>query len=49
MFSNFLPITSAFFGWVLLGEALTGMQMLGGIIVVAAACIVIREKGRIDS
>lgn len=48
MFSNFLPITCAFFGWVLLGEALTGLQIIGGIIVVAAAFVVIREKGKID-
>lgn len=48
LFSNFLPITSAFFGWVLLGEALTGLQMLGGVIVVASACVVIREKGKVD-
>lgn len=47
MFSNFLPITSTFFGWVCLHETIGGMQLLGGAIVIASACIVIREKGRI--
>ncbi len=49
MFSNFLPITSTFFGWVFLNETITGMQIIGGIIVVASACVVIREKGKLDS
>lgn len=46
MFSNFLPVTSTFFGWVFLHEAITGWQILGGIIVIASACVVIREKGK---
>lgn len=48
LFSNFLPITSTFFGWILLGESITALQIVGGIIVVASACVVIREKGRLD-
>ena len=49
LFSNLLPVSSAFFGWILLGESLTWLQILGGIIVVASACVVIREKGKLDS
>ena len=48
LFSNFLPITSTFFGWALLGESITILQLIGGIIVIASACIVIKEKGRLD-
>ena len=49
MFSNFLPVTSTFFGWLFLNEMITGMQIVGGVIVIASACVVIREKGRLDS
>ena len=49
MFSNFLPVTSTFFGWLFLNETLTGMQIIGGIIVIASACVVIREKGKLES
>ena len=49
MFSNFLPVTTTFFGWVFLNESISGMQIAGGIIVIASACVVIREKGRLDS
>jgi drug/metabolite transporter (DMT)-like permease len=49
MFSNFLPVTSTFFGWLFLGEMITGMQVVGGVIVIASACVVIREKGKLDS
>ena len=38
MFSNFLPVTSTFFGWLFLGEMITGMQVVGGVIVIASAC-----------
>ena len=49
LFSNFLPISSTFFGWILLGESLTSLQVIGGIIVIASACVVIREKGKLES
>lgn len=49
LFSNFLPVSSTFFGWILLGESLTVLQIIGGIIVVASACIVIREKGKMEN
>ena len=48
VYSNFLPVTTAFFGAVLLGEHLTWLQILGGIIVIAAGFLVIWEKGKID-
>ncbi len=46
IFSNFLPVTSTFFGWLILKETIMPIQMLGGIIVVAAGYFVIKEKGR---
>lgn len=49
MFSNFLPVTSTFFGWLFLNEMITGMQIVGGVIVIASACVVIREKGKLES
>ena len=49
MFSNFLPVTSTFFGWLFLHEMITGMQVVGGVIVIASACVVIREKGRLET
>jgi len=48
MFSNFLPITSTFFGWLFLKEAISVMQIIGGTIVIAAGYIVIKEKGRVE-
>ena len=49
VFTNFLPVTSTIFGWMILGEHLGVIQILGGIIVVAASCIVISEKGKVDN
>ena len=48
LFSNFLPITSTFFGWILLHESISGVQLAGGAVVVAAACVVIKEKGKME-
>jgi len=48
MFSNFLPVTATFFGWLFLKESLSPMQVAGGIIVILSSCIVIREKGKLD-
>jgi len=48
VYANFMPISATFFGWLLLGEMITGMQMLGGVIVLAAGYYVIREKGRLE-
>lgn len=48
LFSNFLPITSTFFGWILLNETISGLQLAGGAVIVAAACVVIKEKGKME-
>lgn len=48
LFSNFLPITSTFFGWVLLNESISGLQIAGGVLVIISACVVIKEKGKTE-
>lgn len=48
VYANFMPITATFFGWILLHELITGTQMIGGAIVIAAGYFVIREKGRLE-
>lgn len=46
LYSNFLPVTTTFFGWILLHERVSPMQILGGLIVIASGAIVIRLKGK---
>jgi drug/metabolite transporter (DMT)-like permease len=41
-----LPVTSTFFGWLCLGEMISPMQIVGGIVVVAAGSMVIWLKGK---
>lgn len=48
LFSNFLPVTSTFFGWLILGQSLGVMQIAGGLIVIVSACYVIIEKSRLQ-
>ena len=48
IFSNFLPVTTTLFGWLILKETISPIQMLGGAIVIAAGYIVIKEKGRAE-
>jgi drug/metabolite transporter (DMT)-like permease len=48
IFSNFLPVTTTLFGWLILNETILPVQMAGGIIVIAAGYIVIKEKGRLE-
>jgi len=48
MFSNFLPVTATFFGWLFLHETVGFMQLVGGIIVIISSCIVIAEKGKME-
>ena len=48
VYSNFLPVTSAFFGMVLLGQDLVLLQYIGGVTVIAAGIFIIREKDRLD-
>ncbi len=49
LYSDFLPVSTAVFGWVFLKESLSPLQMLGGAVVIAAGYVVIKEKGRLDS
>lgn len=48
IFSNFLPVTTTLFGWMILKETISPVQMAGGAIVIAAGYIVIKEKGRLE-
>ncbi|MDR0885443.1 MAG: DMT family transporter [Clostridiales Family XIII bacterium] len=48
IFSNMLPVTSTFFAWLCLGEHIQGLQVIGGIIVIASGVVVIREKQRLS-
>lgn len=48
MFSNFLPVTATFFGWLFLHESIGIMQFVGGAIVIFSACVVIIEKGKTE-
>ena len=48
LFSNFLPVTSTCFGWLILGQSLGVMQIAGGMIVIVSACYVIIEKSRLQ-
>lgn len=44
VFSNLLPVTSTFFAWIILGETLTFVQLIGSAIVISSAYIVIYQK-----
>lgn len=44
IFSNFIPVTSTFFGWLFLGEMIAPIQIFGGAVIILSACVVIREK-----
>ena len=48
LFSNFLPVTTTFFGWLILNETISPIQILGGVIVIVAGYIVIKEKGKAE-
>ena len=48
LYSDFLPVSTTFFGAVLLHESITWLQVVGGIVVVTAGFVVIREKGKLD-
>ena len=48
VYSDFMPVTSAICGVIFLRETITPLQIVGGIIVVAAGYVVIREKGKLD-
>jgi drug/metabolite transporter (DMT)-like permease len=44
LFSNMMPVTTTFFGWIILGEKITAMQFAGGVVVIAAGAVVIYLK-----
>lgn len=48
VYSDFMPVTTAICGVIFLHETITPLQIIGGIIVVAAGYVVIREKGKLD-
>jgi drug/metabolite transporter (DMT)-like permease len=49
LYSTFMPVTAAFFGWVLLEETLSPLQIVGGAIVIASASLVLRQKKLSDT
>ena len=48
LFSNFMPVTTTFFGWIFLGEMVSTIQMIGGIVVIASGAFVIWKEGQLD-
>lgn len=48
LFSNFAPVATTFFGWLILKETISPLQLAGGVIVIAAGYIVIKEKGKME-
>ncbi|MCL1897051.1 MAG: DMT family transporter [Clostridiales bacterium] len=46
LFANFLPVAATFLGWLFLGEVIAPVQFVGGAIVIAAGCFVIKEKDK---
>lgn len=48
LYSDFMSVATAIFGWIFLKESMSLLQMIGGAIVITAGYIVIKEKGRLD-
>ncbi|MDR2458466.1 MAG: DMT family transporter [Clostridiales Family XIII bacterium] len=48
MFSNFLPISASFFGFVILKEELTLLQVFAGIVVIIAGLLFITGKANLN-
>lgn len=46
LFFNFLPVTSTFFGWLILHEQVSALQIVGGAVVIASGSMVIWQKGK---
>ncbi|PYC78593.1 EamA family transporter [Streptomyces tateyamensis] len=40
------PVVAVFLGWLVLGEKLTGIELAGGLVVVAAVCVVVSTERR---
>jgi drug/metabolite transporter (DMT)-like permease len=48
LFSNFLPISTTGLGWLFLNETISGIQILGGIVIITSGYFVIKEKGKME-
>lgn len=48
VFTNFVPVTSTVFGWIILGQNLSLLQLVGEAIVIIFSCFVITEKGKLE-
>ena len=48
LFANMLPVTSTLMGWIFLGEMISPIQMIGGVIVIVAGSVVIYLKNKND-
>ncbi len=48
VYSNFMPVSATIVSFILLGETIGLPQIVGGVIVITAGYIVIKEKGKID-
>ena len=47
LYSNFVPVTATLFGWWFLGEMISGLQILGGIIIISFGVMVIKQKEKL--
>ena len=48
LFSNFLPVTTTIFGFLFLNQVITPIQAFGGVVVILAGYIVVKEKGKAE-
>ena len=48
VFTNLQPATAGFFGWLILKESLTPIQLIGIVVVIVGGYIVIREHGKAE-
>lgn len=49
VYMNFQPVSTTFFCWLILGESMNPIQLLGGALVIVSGIIVLKEKGKIDT
>lgn len=49
LMTNLLPVTTTFFGFLLLGERILPLQFVGGAIVILSGIVVIWEKDKLDT
>jgi len=48
LFSNFVPVVACIFGWLLLGEIILPLQLIGGAIALSGCAAVIWYKGKTE-